>query len=387
MIIKEAQIFLIEEKGFVKKDIEIKNGKIINVADHIDGKDDEIFKDSFITPGLIDAHSHLGMWEEGIGIEGADGNELGNPISPELRAIDGINPDDIAFKEALKGGVTTVSTGPGSTNVIGGQFITLKLAGNVIDNMVIQYPSAMKCAFGENPKKYYGQEGNQPFTRMGIASAMRTALNQAKDYHLRKEAAGDDILRRPAYDEKLENLKQVLNNKIPLKAHVHRADDILTAIRIAKEFNLKMTLDHCTEGHLVKDQIKEAGLAVVLGPTFGFKTKIEIVNKSFKTAKILNDHGIKLAIMTDHPVNPQSSLVMWAALSVKAGLSEFDALKAITINPAEILGINSRTGSIKKNMDADLVIWDRHPFDIQACVLKTIINGKAVYDYSESEES
>lgn len=380
MILRGAKVFLLEENGFVKKDIEISEGKIKKIDDCIDGECFENCEGMYITPGLIDAHSHIGMWEEGIGVEGADGNEMSSPVTPELRAIDGINPDDIAFKEALKGGVTTVSTGPGSTNVIGGQFLTIKINGNIIDDMIIKNPSAMKCAFGENPKKYFGQEGKPPFTRMGIASTLRTTINQAHDYYSRQVAAGDDILKKPSYDEKMENMIPVIKGEIPLKAHVHRADDIMTAIRIAKEYGLRMTLDHCTEGHLIKDKIKKSGFPAILGPTFGFKSKNEIINKTFKTARILNDEGIKIAIMTDHPVTPQSSLIMWAALSVKAGLSEFDALKAVTINPAEILGIDKKVGKISEGMDADLAVWDKHPLDIQSDIVKTYIEGNLVYE-------
>jgi imidazolonepropionase-like amidohydrolase len=380
MILRGAKVFLLEENGFVKKDIEISEGKIEKIDDCIDGECFENCEGMYITPGLIDAHSHIGMWEEGIGVEGADGNEMSSPVTPELRAIDGINPDDIAFKEALKGGVTTVSTGPGSTNVIGGQFLTIKINGNIIDDMIIKNPSAMKCAFGENPKKYFGQEGKPPFTRMGIASTLRTTINQAHDYYSRQVAAGDDILKKPSYDEKMENMIPVIKGEIPLKAHVHRADDIMTAIRIAKEYGLRMTLDHCTEGHLIKDKIKKSGFPAILGPTFGFKSKNEIINKTFKTARILNDEGIKIAIMTDHPVTPQSSLIMWAALSVKAGLSEFDALKAVTINPAEILGIDKKVGKISEGMDADLAVWDKHPLDIQSDIVKTYIEGNLVYE-------
>jgi imidazolonepropionase-like amidohydrolase len=385
MILKGANIFILEENGFVVKDIEIKDGKIVRIGEDLDGEEIEYCKGKYITPGLIDAHSHIGMWEEGIGIEGADGNEMSSPVTPELRAIDGINPEDIAFEEALSGGVTTVATGPGSTNVIGGQFVTIKLKANVIDDMIIKEPSAMKCAFGENPKKYFGQEGKPPFTRMGIASTFRTALNQAKDYNDRKVAAGEDMVKRPPYDEKMENLIPVINGDIPMKAHVHRADDIVTAIRLAKEYKINITLDHCTEGHLIKEKIKESGFPAILGPSFGFKTKNEIVNKTFKTAKILNDEGVKIAIMTDHPVTPQSSLIMWVALAVKAGLKEFEALKAVTINPAEILGIDDRVGSIEAGKDGDLVIWDRNPLDIQASVVKTIIEGKEVFKI-ESED-
>ena len=379
MILKGAKVFLIEDGGFVKKDIEIIDGKISSIQDNIDGIEIIDAKDRYITPGLIDAHSHIGMWEECIGEEGADGNEMTDPITPHLRGIDGINPMDEAFGEALKGGVTTVASGPGSTNVLGGQFSIIKLFGNVIDDMIIKDYAAAKCAFGENPKKYYGKNGKAPMTRMNIAGLLRKTLNRALDYRERKEAAGDDALKKPAYDEKLESLIDVIDGKIPLKAHVHRADDIATAIRIAKEFDIKMTLDHCTEGHLILDTIKKSGINAIVGPSFGFRSKVELANKTFTTPKALIDAGIKTAIMTDHPVHPQSSLIMWAALAVKAGLSEFEALKAITLNPAEILEIDNITGSIKEGLDADIVVWDKNPFDIQAQVLNVFVNGVIAY--------
>lgn len=379
MILKGANVFLLEEKGFVKKDIQFENGKIIKIDDFIDGDQVINLEGKFITPGLIDAHSHIGMWEEGLGAEGADGNDMSSPITPELRAIDGINPMDIAFKEAIKGGVTTVSTGPGSTNVIGGQFLIMKLHGNLVDDMVIKSPSAMKCAFGENPKKYFGAEGKAPFTRMGIASMLREALNKAIDYDRRIKAAGDDQLKKPPYNEKLENLRMVINNEIPLKAHVHRADDIATAIRISEEYGIAITLDHCTEGHLIKDKIKDAGLSAIVGPTFGFRSKNEILNKSFETCSSLAKAGIKIAIMTDHPVLPQSSLIMWSALAAKEGLDDYDAIKAITINPAEILDIDHKVGSIEVNKDADLVVWSQYPLDINSKVIYTYIDGELVY--------
>lgn len=380
MILKGAKVFLIENEGFVKKDIEINNGKILNIENELNGNDVIDASEAYITPGLIDAHSHIGMWEECIGEEGADGNEMTDAITPHLRGIDGINPYDLAFNDALQGGVTTVATGPGSTNVLGGQFAVIKLYGNAIDDMIIKQPVAVKCAFGENPKRYYGKAGKAPMTRMNIAGMLRMTLNEAVDYFNRKEAAGNDILNMPVYNEKLESLKDVLDGKIPLKAHVHRADDILTAIRIAKEFKVNMTLDHCTEGHLIINKIIESGFSVIVGPSFGTRSKVELENKSFNTPKELINAGIKTAIMTDHPVHPQSSLIMWAALSVKAGLSEYEAIKAVTLSPAEILGVDNIIGSIKEGLDADIVIWDRNPLDIQAQVLKTFINGKIVYE-------
>ncbi len=379
MVLKGAKIFLIETKGFVKKDIEIRNGKIVNIQDNIRGYEAIDVYGQYITPGLVDAHSHIGILEECIGEEGADGNEMSDPIVPHLRGIDAINPRDPAFEEVLKGGVTTAACGPGSANVLGGQFAVIKLCGKVVDDMVIRPCAAVKCAFGENPKRCYGSKGRAPTTRMNIAAMLRQTFHEAVDYKKRKEAAGNDVLKRPAYNAKFESLIDVLNGKVPLKAHAHRTDDIATAIRIAKEFNIKMTLDHCTEGHLIKETIKKSGFSAIIGPSFGARSKVELSNKTFDTPRELITAGIKTAITADHPVLPQFSLMMWAALAVKAGLSEYEALKAVTMNPAEILEIDHITGRLKKGLDADVVVWDRNPFDIQAQVLKVYINGVIAY--------
>ena len=312
-------------------------------------------KDYYITPGLIDAHSHLGMWEEAVGFEGADGNEMTDPCTPDVRALDGINPMDEAFSEAVSGGVTCVSSGPGSTNPLGGQWLIMKTVGTVLDEMVINPFVAQKCALGENPKHYYGADRKAPLTRMGIAGMIRQSLFEAKDYQERKEKASS-ICEKPLYNAKKEALLPVLEGEVQLKAHAHRADDILTIIRIAKEFNLKLSLEHCTEGHLIKEAIAASGFPVIVGPSFGFKTKIELKNMGFKTAKILHDEGVLVALMTDHPVLPQSSLRLWAIEVMKTGVSKADALDMITINPAKILGIDHRVGSLDEGKDADFVL-------------------------------
>lgn len=378
-----AKIETLEDKTYEAGTILIENGIITYVGENIplpDNADIIDAKGRLVLPGFIDAHSHLGMWEEGIGFEGADGNEYTDPVTPHLRAVDGINPMDEAFKTAYEHGVTATSTGPGSTNVIGGQFAVIKTFGKAIDKMIIKAPAAMKCAFGENPKRYFGETGKAPVTRMDIAAKLRETLKQAIDYKERLDFAGEDISKRPKYDPKLEALIPVIERKIPLKAHVHRADDILTAIRIAKEFNLKLTLDHCTEGHLIADEIKESGFNAIVGPSFGFKTKYEIKNKTFETLGVLADAGVKTAIMTDHPVFSLSDLPLFAALAVKAGMEKTEAMKAITVNAAEILGVEDRIGSIKVGKDADLVIWDIHPFDINCQVAYTIVSGQIVYE-------
>ena len=381
MIIRNGLIFLIENDGFTKKDIELKDGKIERIGRNLSndsGSEEFDAEGMYITPGLIDAHSHIGLFNESMRWEGEDGNEEFDPVTPDMNAVDGINPFDISFREALEGGVTTASTGPGSANVIGGSFATISLYGNIVDNMVIQSPASMKCAFGENPKGVYGQKGKAPVTRMGVAAILRETLVKAENYIARKEDAqykGEHF----DIDPKMEAMIPVIEKDIPLKAHAHRADDICTAIRIAKEFNVKLTLEHCTEGHLIADYIAEEGLSAQVGPTFGSRTKVELTNKSFETAKILSERGVKVSIITDHPVIPQQSLNMCAAMAVKAGMDEFEALKAITLNPAQTLGIDHLKGQLKEGLDADIVIWDLHPLDLQAATIRVYVKGEEVF--------
>ena len=381
MIIRNGLIFLIENDGFTKKDIELKDGKIERIGRNLSndsGSEEFDAEGMYITPGLIDAHSHIGLFNESMRWEGEDGNEEFDPVTPDMNAVDGINPFDISFREALEGGVTTASTGPGSANVIGGSFATISLYGNIVDNMVIQSPASMKCAFGENPKGVYGQKGKAPVTRMGVAAILRETIVKAENYIARKEDAqykGEHF----DIDPKMEAMIPVIEKDIPLKAHAHRADDICTAIRIAKEFNVKLTLEHCTEGHLIADYIAEEGLSAQVGPTFGSRTKVELTNKSFETAKILSERGVKVSIITDHPVIPQQSLNMCAAMAVKAGMDEFEALKAITLNPAQTLGIDHLKGQLKEGLDADIVIWDLHPLDLQAATVRVYVKGEEVF--------
>lgn len=335
--------------------------------------------DRLIMPGFIDAHCHLGLWEDSIGFEGDDGNEMTDPITPHLRGIDAMNPMDVTFKEAREGGVTTAVAGPGSANIIGGQFAAVKTYGDRIDDMIIKAPIAMKCAFGENPKRVYSGTKKTPNTRLAIVGEFRKTLFAAKEYLAKKEAAGEDMTKMPAYDMKLEALIPVLKKEIHLKAHAHRADDIFSAIRIAKEFDVKLSLEHCTEGHLIAEHLAKEGYPAIVGPTFGHRTKVELKNKSFDTPKILHQAGVKIAIMTDSPVIPLQNLPMCAALAAKAGLDEMEALKAISINAAEITGIADRVGSLEVGKDADIVVWDRHPFELQANVCMTLISGEVVY--------
>lgn len=330
-----------------------------------------------LLPGFIDAHCHLGLFEDAMGFEGDDGNEMTDPVTPELRAIDGINPMDRGFSEALSGGVTCVCTGPGSANVLGGQFATIKTAGASIDTMIVQAPAAMKTAFGENPKRVYHDRKQSPSTRMAIAAKLRETLSLASEYKLKKSAADPD--KHPGLHFKFEALLPVLSGELPVKAHAHRADDILTAVRIAREYGLKLTLDHCTEGHLITEALVEAGYPVIVGPHLTTRSKIELKALDFKTPGILSRAGLKTAIMTDHPVIPIQHLNLCAALSAKAGMEAWEALRAITLNAAEILEVDSRLGAVEPGLDADLVLWNGHPFEWDSTVEQVWVDGKTVY--------
>lgn len=386
ILIKNGYIKTMAGEDIVNGQILIENGKIVEVGSEIKIQDDldnvEIIdaEGLLVTPGLVEGHCHVGMWEEGIGFEGEDGNEDVEPVTPQLRAIDGINPMDLGFRDAIEGGVTTVVTGPGSANVIGGTFLAMKTHGKRVDDMVIKNPVAMKVAFGENPKRVYDEQRKSPVTRMAVAALLRETLFEAKKYMEDLAASKEDPDRKPDFDIKLHAMLPVMRKEIPIKAHVHRADDIFTALRIAKEFDLDITLDHCTEGHLIVDELKEENKPVLVGPTFGSRAKYELRNLTFDTPKILAKAGIKIAIITDANVIPIQYLSLCAGLAVKAGLPENEAWKAITINPAEIAGISNRVGSIEAGKDADIVMFKGNPLtDLGYETAMTIINGKLVY--------
>ena len=329
-----------------------------------------------VTPGCVEAHCHVGLDNEAMSWEGADFNEIVDPITPQMRAIDSINPLDEGLADAIRGGVTTACTGPGSANVVGGTFAVIKLYGKRVDKMILKNPAAMKCAFGENPKRCYGKNSNKaPMTRMGTAALLRELLFRAKRYYDDKQAG-----KEPAFDMKLEAMIPVIAGEIPLKCHCHRADDILTAIRIAKEFGLNATLDHCTDGALIADELAEEGFPALIGPTFGHKSKIELANKSFTIPGILNRAGVCVCIITDAPEVPLHYLPMCAGLAVNSGLNRTEAWKAITINPARVLGVEDRVGSLEVGKDADVVIWTSDPLStIGGEAFMTIIDGKVVY--------
>ena len=333
-----------------------------------------------VYPGFVEAHGHIGLDGYGIGYEGQDFNEKNDIISPQLRGIDGIKAMDPAFDEAMRAGVTCVGVGPGSANVLGGTFAAIKTVGKRVENMIVKDAVAMKCAFGENPKRVYKEKSDS--CRMTTASLLREALFQAREYMEKKEAAGEDIFKRPPYNMKWEALIPVLKGEMPLKAHAHAADDIFTALRIAKEFNVKSTLEHVTEGHLIADELAKEDVMMAVGPTLTHATKFELRNKSWITPGILSAAGCHVSIITDSPVIPQQYLPLCAGMAVKAGMDPFEALKAITIHPAEHLGIQDRVGSIEEGKDADLVITDGDPFEVSTEVKMVWVDGKPVF-YSE----
>ena len=355
------------------------DGKILQVGTKIDVPENATVIDaegSLVTPGCVDAHCHIGLDNEAMRWEGMDYNEITDPITPHMRAIDSINPMDEAFGNALRGGVTTACTGPGSANVLGGTFTAIKLYGKRVDKMIVKDPIAMKCAFGENPKGCYGNSlKKSPMTRMATAALLRETLFKTQRYIQDKESG-----KNPPFDMKLEAMIPVLKGDIPLKAHAHRADDILTSIRIAKEFGVGLTLDHCTDGALIADELVEEGLPAFVGPSLGSKTKIELQNKSFTTPRILAEAGIKVSIITDAPVIPLQYLPMCAALAVNAGLDVEYAWRAITINPAQSIGIAERVGSLEPGKDGDVILWTADPMTTVGAESRlTIVDGKIVY--------
>ncbi|MCF8008355.1 MAG: amidohydrolase [Halanaerobiales bacterium] len=380
ILIKDAEILTMAGNDYKKGSILIKEGKIVKIAEKIEkNKGYKVIdaKNLTVMPGIIDAHTHLGIEEDGVGWEGRDCNEMTDPINPHLRAVDAINPEDKAIKEALKNGVTTIMTGPGSANVLGGESIVIKTKGKTVDEMILKNPAGLKAAFGENPKRVYKEQSKLPTTRMGIAAILRENLMKAEDYLNEKEHTlkEDKPFKR---DIKMESLIRVLNKELPLKVHAHRADDIITAIRIAKEFNFEITLEHCTEGHKVADIIAREKIPAIVGPSMTGRVKVELSELSFKTAGILAKKGVKIALMSDHPVIPTKNATVYAALAAKEGLDRKEALKAITINPAEILKVDDKVGSIEENKDADLVIFDGDPLEISSKIVNVVINGELI---------
>ncbi|MBQ3079196.1 MAG: amidohydrolase [Clostridia bacterium] len=378
LIIKSGKVFDAVNEAPRYVDILIDNGKIIKIGENLSADGCEVINAEGLNvyPGFVEAHGHIGLDGYGIGYEGQDYNEYGDILTPHLRAIDGIQPRDFALKEAREAGVTCLNVGPGSSNVLGGTFAAIKPVGIRVDDMCVKKETAMKCAFGENPKRCYRDKGNS--SRMSTAAKLREMLFKAKEYAEKLENAKEDPSKKPAFDMKLSALVPVIKGELPLKAHAHQADDLFTALRIAKEFGVNITLEHVTEGHLIADELAEEGVMLAVGPTLGHASKFELREKSWTTPGVLAKAGCHVSIITDSPVIPQKYLPICAGLAVKAGMDPFEALKAITIHPAEHIGIADRVGSIEVGKDADIVITDGCPFEIAARTKYVLINGKNV---------
>lgn len=362
----------------------IEDGKIKAVGQNVQipqGAEVINAEGKWVTPGLIDVHTHISTFAEPQPRPVIhDGNETSSPNTAQIRGIDGLNPRDMAIRVARNAGFTTCYTGPGSANVIGGTFVAIKLYGKRVDKMILKDPVAMKVAFGENPKRCYGNMKKSPSTRMATAALLREMLFKTKRYMEDKERAEKEGKNPPPFDMKLEAMIPVLKKEIPIKAHAHRADDIFTSIRIAREFGIGITLDHCTDGSLIADELAAEGLPAFVGPSLGKKSKIELANKSFATPGELTRAGVKVSIITDAPVIPLANLPLCAGMAVRAGMDIEDAWKAITINPAESIGIADRVGSLEVGKDADVVIHNGNPLtEVTSTVATAIIDGKIIY--------
>ena len=382
ILIKQGTIHDAVHKAPYVADILVEHGKITKIEPILDGQDAKGAQvlDAAglqVYPGFVEAHCHLGLDGYAVGFEGADYNEMTDSITPQLSAVDGLNPQDESVRLAMEGGVTCVAAGPGSSNVLGGTFAVYKTVGKRIDDMVIKEKAAMKCAFGENPKLCYKDKAI--YSRMTTASCLRVMLERAKEYLAKKEAAGEDILKQPAYDPKLEALVPVIKGELPLKAHAHQANDIYTAIRIAKEFQVGLAIDHCTDGSLIADDLAKEGYPVAVGPTLTHASKFELRNLSFETPGDLAKAGCQVSIITDSPVIPQQYLALCAGLAVKSGMDEFDALQAITLNAAKHIGVESRVGSLEIGKDGDFVLADGNPMVSDTKIKYVLIDGQVTY--------
>ena len=385
IIIKGGQIHnAITPEPFVG-DILIEDGKIVEIlkAEETTLCEEVVAQATVIDaaglriyPGFVEAHGHIGLDGYGIGYEGMDYNEMGDIACPQMRGIDGVKAMDPAFAMAREAGVTAVCTGPGSANVLGGTFTVLKTVGCRVENMMMKEAVAMKCAFGENPKRCYRDKGNS--TRMSTAAKLREMLFKAREYGEKLELAKADPSKKPSFDMKMEALQPVIRGEMPLKAHAHATDDIFTALRIAKEFGVKITLEHVTEGHLIVDELAKENVPMAVGPTLTSASKFELRNKSWTTPGVLAAAGCQVSIITDAPVIPQQYLPLCAGLAVQAGMDPFVALQAITINPAKHIGVEDRIGSLEVGKDADIVITDGCPFEVSTQVKYVLIDGKIV---------
>ena len=381
LLIRNARLFTMEGDGCIDGgDVLMDGGKVVATGTNLSAPGAKVIDahGAYATPGFVDPHTHIGLWADGERDDTGDGNEETDPVTPHLRALDAVNPVDPCFAEACRAGVTSVAAGPGSANVLGGQFLAMKTHGKSLKTMLIKEPLAMKAAFGENPKHVYGSNGKRPGTRMGTAAVLREAFYEAREYM--EKRAGKDADKRPAFNLKNEALAMVLRRELLLKMHAHRADDILTAIRLVKEFDLRASVEHCTEGHLIADELREAGVGVILGPLLCDRSKPELKNLTMKAPAILHRAGVKFALMTDHGVIPEQYLPVEAGLCVREGLPEMEALRAITINAAEVIGLADRIGSLAPGKDADLVLFDGHPLETRTHASLVLVNGEIAYE-------
>ncbi|AIE60390.1 amidohydrolase [Bacillus methanolicus] len=372
LLLKNATVYPISSSPIQNGDVLIENGKIAKVGINLVTDSDVKIIDchqNYLFPGFIDVHTHLGLYDEGTGWAGNDANETAETMSPHIRAIDGVYPFDPAFSDAVKYGITTVHVMPGSANVIGGTTSVIKTAGKNINKMVIQETAGLKIALGENPKRIHSHGNKESITRMGIMGMLREAFYEAKN------TDNPELLR-------IAPLVQALRREIPVRIHAHRADDIISAVRFAEEFNLDLRIEHCTEGHLIAEELAGLHLKVSVGPTMTRRSKVELKNKNWKTYQELTNHGIEVSITTDHPYTPIQYLNVCAAIAVREGLSEQKALEGITLTAARNLRVDDRLGSIEPGKDADLVLWNHHPFHFLAKPNWTMINGNFVYQES-----
>ncbi len=391
LILRNALIHTMAGQVWDDGFLTVENGKITAVGSMAGcpspSADDQVLDAGgrWTMPGLVDGHCHLGVFGDGIGFEGDDGNEATDPVTPHLRVLDGVHHADRSFSEAVAAGVTTVVTGPGSANVIGGQFAALKTVGRTVDEMVFKAPCAMKIAFGENPKSVYHEKHQTPSTRMATAAVLRENLLLAREYQdmLEEHEADPDEKDKPDYDMKLEALLPVLRGELVVKAHAHRADDIATALRIRKEFGLDLTIEHCTEGWMMADVLKESGVDVIVGPLLTDRSKPELRNQELGNAALLEAAGVLPAIMSDHPEVPVRHLLLSAAMAATEGLSEAAALRSVTIRAAEVCRIADRVGSLETGKDGDFVLFSGHPFAHGTRVDCTVIEGKIVHRREE----
>ncbi len=381
LLIKNGLIHDAVNREPYRADILADGGRIVKIGAELSAPEGARVMDAAglnVWPGFVDAHTHIGLDGSGIGYEGRDYNEMNDICCPQLRAIDGINPMDPSLKTAREAGVTTVCTGPGSANVLGGTFTAIKTVGRRVDDMTVRAEVAMKCAFGENPKRCYRDKCDS--SRMSTAAILRRALFEARDYKARKDAAGGDVTKMPKFDMKMEALIPVLERRLPLKAHAHQANDIFTALRIAHEFDVDITLEHVTEGHLIAEELAAEDVPLAVGPTLTHASKFELQNKSWETPGVLARAGCQVSIITDNSVIPQQYLPLCAGMAVKAGMDPFDALRAITVNAARHAGVGGRVGSLEAGKDADIVVTDGCPFEVFHTVKAVVINGNVVYE-------